>query len=72
MSKNQGLNNRPIHIKSNFDEDNVFKRIWYYEENKGMNIVYEIWVEDKYIRTVQMLIPRNKVNVYIRNCEELK
>ena len=50
---------------SNYPQ-NVTDEMWYYEERKGINVVYEIRHRGKYVRTDQILIPWGKVERSIK------
>lgn len=50
------------------DPQEVNQFLWYYEENKGLNIVHEIRdSQGGYLRTDQILIPWSKIErTYVR------
>ena len=51
----------------------INEHLWYYEEKKGINIVYEILDEKgKYIRTDQFMIPWKKLLESVNRKYEFK
>ena len=52
---------------------NVSEHLWYYEEKKGITIVYEILDENgKYMRTDQFMIPWKKLLESVNRKYEFK
>ena len=60
-------------MKFRADPMNVSEHLWYYEEKKGINIVYEILDENgKYMRTDQFMIPWKKLLESVNRKYEFK
>ena len=47
--------------KLSLQPQEITKTMWYYEEKKGIKVIYEIYVNGVYNRTDQFVIPWKKI-----------